>query len=162
MNINGTIVNYYFFCKRQCYLFYNRINMEDNSEIVKIGKQLHDERKAKKKEISIENIRIDKITDEYITEIKKSDSDITAALWQLKFYMYILHKKGINKDGKLEIIEKNKQDKNIMYIKFSESLILEVENCIKEIENFLQNDEVPRVELSSKCKKCAYYEYCAI
>lgn len=49
MNINGTIVNYYFFCKRQCYLFYNRINMEDNSEIVKIGKQLHDERKAKKK-----------------------------------------------------------------------------------------------------------------
>ena len=42
MRINGTIINYYFHCKRQCYLFANRINLEDNSEDVRIGKVLHE------------------------------------------------------------------------------------------------------------------------
>lgn len=42
MRINGTIINYYFHCKRQCYLFANRINLEDNSEDVRIGRVLHE------------------------------------------------------------------------------------------------------------------------
>ena len=40
--ITGTIVNYYFHCKRQCWLFYNKINLEDNSEDVRIGRVLHE------------------------------------------------------------------------------------------------------------------------
>ena len=42
MNITGTIVNYYFHCKRQCWLFANKINLEDNSEDVRLGKVLHE------------------------------------------------------------------------------------------------------------------------
>ncbi|HIS62910.1 MAG TPA: Dna2/Cas4 domain-containing protein, partial [Candidatus Scybalomonas excrementigallinarum] len=30
MEINGTLMNYYIHCKRQCYLHGNRINLEDN------------------------------------------------------------------------------------------------------------------------------------
>ena len=41
MKVNGTLINYYFHCKRQCYLHGNRLNLEDNSEIVKIGKAIH-------------------------------------------------------------------------------------------------------------------------
>lgn len=44
MRINGTLINYYFHCKRQCYLHGNRLNLEDNSEQVKIGKAIHEER----------------------------------------------------------------------------------------------------------------------
>ena len=74
MNINGTIINYYFHCKRQCYLHGNRLNMEDNSEQVKIGKAIHEERAENKNntEIAIDNIRLDKLTKEYLTEVKKS------------------------------------------------------------------------------------------
>lgn len=32
MTVNGTLINYYFHCKRQCYLHGNRLNLEDNSE----------------------------------------------------------------------------------------------------------------------------------
>lgn len=35
MKVNGTIINYYSHCKRQCYLCANRLNLEDNSEVVK-------------------------------------------------------------------------------------------------------------------------------
>ncbi len=44
-----------------------------------MGTAIHQEKaqKSKKAEVSIENIRIDKITDEYLTEIKKSDPNTT-------------------------------------------------------------------------------------
>ncbi len=41
-NITGTIINYYFHCKIQCWLHANRINLEDNSEDVRIAKVLHE------------------------------------------------------------------------------------------------------------------------
>ena len=44
MKVNGTLMNYYINCNRQCYLFGNRINLEDNIETVNIGKILHEER----------------------------------------------------------------------------------------------------------------------
>lgn len=162
MLLTGTLIYYYTVCKRKCYLSYQKINMEQNSELVKIGKELHEQQKAKYKEIMIDNIKIDKISKQYITEVKKSDADLEASIWQLKYYMYILNNKGIQRNGKLEIIEKNNQDKNVIFIEFSEDLLLEVENHVKEIENFLLGGLLPPTKIAKKCKKCAYHEYCII
>lgn len=84
MRINGTLINYYFHCKRQCYLHGNRLNLEDNSEQVKIGKAIHEERaeNSTNSEIVIENICLDKLTKEYLVEVKKSDADPESAKWQ--------------------------------------------------------------------------------
>lgn len=107
MEINGTLVNYYFHCKRQCYLHGNRINLEDNSEIVKVGKALHERNLQRDSdEIAIENIKLDKLTKNFLVEIKKSDADAEAASWQLLYYLKILKEKGIKRKGKLEFIEK--------------------------------------------------------
>lgn len=99
MQVNGTLINYYFHCKRQCYLHGNRLNLEDNSEQVKIGKAIHEERaeNSKNLEIAIDNIRLDKLTKEYLTEIKKSDADAEAAKWQLLYYLSVLKSKGRSK-----------------------------------------------------------------
>lgn len=162
MNITGTIVNYYSFCKRKCFLYFYNVGMENNSELVKIGRELHEQSKPKNKEILIDNIKIDKITKDYISELKKSDADIESALWQIKYYMYVLYTKGIIKNGKLEILEKNKQDSKTIYIKFEDKLIKEVETYIKEIEDFLLKESIPVSQITKKCKKCAYYEYCIL
>lgn len=92
MQINGTLINYYFHCKRQCYLHGNRLNLEDNSELVQIGRAMHEVKAegCENAELAIENIRLDKLTTEYLTEIKKSDSDIEASKWQLYYYTKIL------------------------------------------------------------------------
>lgn len=97
MKVNGTLMNYYFHCKRQCYLHGNRMNLEDNSENVRIGKAIHEEKAvgSSNSEIAIENIKLDKLTAEYLTEIKKSDADEEAAKWQLYYYLYVLKTKGI-------------------------------------------------------------------
>ncbi|MDR3177579.1 MAG: CRISPR-associated protein Cas4, partial [Campylobacteraceae bacterium] len=101
IKITGTLINYYFHCKTQCYLSANRLNLEDNSEDVRIGRVLHEinEEKSKRAEIALENVKIDKITDDYVIEFKKSDSDPNAAKWQLLLELFTLKQKGIEKKG---------------------------------------------------------------
>jgi CRISPR-associated exonuclease Cas4 len=137
--------------------------MEDNSEDVKIGKAIHElkQLQSKNTEISIENIKIDKISGDYLTEIKKSDADVNASTWQVLLYLKILNDKGINKKGKLEFIEKNKR-KNTVYVELDDSKAMELEQVIKEIDLLLEQSEVPAAIQMPKCKKCAYYEYCFI
>ena len=160
MKINGTLINYYFHCKRQCYLCGNRVNLEDNSEDVAIGKVLHESKyTGENTEVKIDNISLDKITDRYVTEMKKSDADIEAAKMQLLYYLKVLKEKGIEREGKLIFLEKNKNQK-IDIIKLDEKNLNLLKNCEEEISKLLENDIVPPIEKTKGCKKCAYYEYC--
>ena len=163
MKITGTIINYYFHCKRQCYLFANRINLEDNSEDVRIGRVLHEIRAKDNKdaEIKYENIVLDKVSSKYIEEYKKSDADTEAARMQLIFYLKQLQEKGIIKEGKLIYDEKNKKDgKKTEIVKLDESNINKLNKCLEDIEKLINQDKVPDVEKNKKCKRCAYYDYC--
>ncbi|WP_129600178.1 CRISPR-associated protein Cas4 [Anaerophilus nitritogenes] len=164
MRINGTLINYYFHCKRQCYLHGNRLNLEDNSENVKIGKAIHKEKESKSKnsEIAIDNIRIDKLTNEYLVEIKKSDADVEACKWQLLYYLKILKDKGINRKGKLEFVEKKKGNNKILYFELNDEALQELDQYVSEIDLLINGDKIPPVLNEAKCKKCAYYEYCYI
>ena len=61
MQITGIMIYYYFVCKRKLWYFLNQINMEQNSELVSIGKILDETTyKKEKKGILIDNtINID-------------------------------------------------------------------------------------------------------
>lgn len=164
MKVTGTLINYYFHCKRQCWLFGNRINLEDNSEDVRIGKVLHELKSedSKNTEISIENIKIDKITEEYLVEMKKSDADTEATKWQTLLYLKILKDKGIEKKGKIEFVEKNRQDRKVVIIELTEENEKQIEKLVEEINLFMSEDSPPKAVFEPKCKKCAYFEYCFI
>lgn len=164
MEVNGTLINYYFHCKRQCYLHGNRLNLEDNSESVKIGRAIHEEKEDKLSdtEIAIDNIKIDGLTSKYLIEIKKSDADIEASKWQLLFYLKVLKEKGVIREGRLEIIEKNKQNKSIIYVSLTHENQSQLESYIDEIKGLILGADIPEVLNSPSCKKCAYYEYCYI
>ena len=163
MNVNGTLINYYIHCRRQCYLHGNRLNMEDNSELVKVGKALHEEKDdGKETEIEIENIKIDKLTKEYLVEVKKSDADIEATKWQLLFYLSVLRSKGIDRKGKLQIMEKNKMKGRSIILELDEESEKRLKDIQIEIVDLIDSDEMPPVSGKASCKKCAYYEYCYI
>ena len=134
MGITGTIVNYYIHCKRQCYMHYHKINLEDESELVKIGKAVHEEKNTE--EISIENIKLDKIGKEYLVEIKKSDADLEASEMQVLYYLFKLKEKGIIKKGKIEVIEKNKSTKTLIDIFLDKKDEGEFINLIESISSF--------------------------
>lgn len=164
MKVNGTLINYYFHCKRQCWLHGNRLNLEDNSEIVNVGKAIHEEKAESggKTELSIENIKIDKLTNEYLVEVKKSDADIEASKWQILLYLNILKKKGIDRKGRLEFVEKNKSKNKIIIVELDTDTEKTLNKIIKEIEELLKEEYIPNTINKATCKKCAYYEYCYI
>jgi len=160
--LTGTIVNYYTHCQRQCWLFYHRLNLEDNSEDVRIGKILHELKSEGKEEIALDGIKLDKLTAEYVTEIKKSDADLAAAKAQLEFYLVVLYDKGIIRKGRLVCLEKNKQSKSVHTLMLTEEEIKERKAHYRQIEDFLEQELPPPPVKKPICKKCAYYEYCFI
>ncbi len=162
-NITGTLINYYFHCKTQMWLHANRINLEDNSEDVRMGKVLHEikEEKSKQTEIKIDNIKIDRITKDYLIEFKKSDSDPQAVKWQVLLYLYKLKHKGIQRLGKIEYFEKNKEQKSEI-LELDEVNEKELLSVLADIEKLISSDVPPPPKFENKCKKCAYYEYCFI
>jgi CRISPR-associated exonuclease Cas4 len=164
IQITGTLINYYFHCQTQCWLHANRINLEDNSEDVRIGKILHElaEEKGRKTEISIDNVKIDKLTREYLVEVKKSDSDPEAVKWQVLLYLYKLKQKGVVKKGKIEFIEKKKQNKKVHFVELDEENEQGLLDVLKKIETLIDSPKPPEARLEKHCKKCAYYEYCFI
>lgn len=164
MQVNGTLINYFFHCKTQLWLHANRLNLEDNSEDVRIGKVLHEikEKRSKNSEISIDNIKIDKLTDEYLIEYKKSDSDPEAVKWQVLLYLYKLKQKGVIKKGKIEYFEKKNKSTKSETLELDESNEQKLLDVIEEIKKVINLPKVPEPVLENKCKKCAYYEYCFI
>lgn len=164
MKITGTLINYYFHCKRQCWLLGNRINLEDNSEDVRIGRVLHEISAEGKKntEITIDNVKIDKITGDHLVEMKKSDADTEAVKWQVLLYLKVLKSKGIEKKGKVKFIEKNKSESKTMFIELNEENEKELNEVEAQIEKLITSERAPSPDLKRGCKKCAYYEFCYI
>lgn len=161
-NISGTMFYYYFVCKRKLWLFSNGIQLENESEDVKIGKLIDENSYSRElKHVLIdETVNIDFIKEwKILHEVKKQKSVEEAGIWQLKYYIYFLRKRGINIESgildypklkKREIVNLSKDDEN------------EIEKILKEIDEILKLKKSPKVEKIKLCKKCAYYEYCYI
>ncbi len=157
----GTLVNYYFVCKRKLWLFAHQINFETESDVVALGKLLSETSyDRQKKEIKIdEMISIDWIDlrNKVIHEVKKSDKLEEAHLWQVKYYLYFLESKGVTgfkaeidypKFHKRELIELADWDRE------------QLKEVIKEIEGILSRDGIPEKVRIPACRSCSYFEFC--
>ncbi|EPY13290.1 CRISPR-associated protein Cas4 [Paenibacillus alvei] len=162
MKITGTMVNYYVHCRRQCWLFANGVKFEDDSEDVRIGKIMHELQSEGKqnREVAIEGIKVDKFTDRYVAEIKKSDADVEATKWQTLYYMYVLKQKGIERKGMLQFVERNKGTSRTIELELDAKTEEELVIMLKELETYIHQERPDKAVEDKKCKRCAYYAYC--
>lgn len=160
--MTGTLINYYYVCKRKCWLFYNKINLEDNSEDVRIGKVLHSLKESKNSEIQIGDIKIDKLTSNYVIEFKKTNSSIESDIMQVLNYLNVLKSKRVERKGKISYFDTNDNNPKTLIIELSNDNKLLLDSKIKEIEKFLEQDKPPIFNKCKYCTKCAYYEYCKL
>ena len=162
MNITGLMIYYYFICQRKLWYFVNSINMEQNSELVEIGKILDETSYSReKKGILIDNtINIDFIKNGAVLhEVKKTKAIEEAGIWQLKYYIYYLEQKGIkNITAKIDfpLLRETKE------IELEEEDRVILKNIIKNIEEITKKEEIPKVINAKTCKKCAYYDLCYV
>lgn len=162
MQITGIMIYYYFVCKRKLWYFINQINMEQNSELVSIGKILdEDSYKNEKKGILIDNtINIDFIKNgATLHEVKKTKSIEEAGIWQIKYYMYYLEEKGV-KNIKAKIDYPLLRETKEIILENEDRKILK--NIIKNIEEISSQEKVPSKMNSPICKKCAYFDLCYV
>ena len=162
MKITGIMVYYYFVCERKLWYFLNQIGMEQNSELVSIGKIL-DETSYDREDKGVlidDTINVDFIGDKAVLhEIKKTKAIEEAGIWQLKYYMYYLEQKGV-KDISAEIDFPLLREKKIVMLEDGDRDVLE--NVIKNIEEIAKMDKPIGVKNSKFCKKCAYFDLCYV
>ena len=162
MKITGIMINYYFICKRKLWYFSKDINMEDNSELVEMGK-LIDENSYDREKKSIlidEIINIDFLKDwKIIHEVKKSRKLDEAGKWQLKYYIWVLRNKGVDIEKGILDYPLLRKREEIFLDENEEKEVMEVIDNVKDILNM---NLPPGVINKAFCKKCAYYELCYI
>ena len=154
----------YFVCKRKLWYFCHDLQMENVSqnENVQLGKLLDETSyRRNQKHINIDDtINIDFIKDfQEIHEVKKSKSIEEAGIWQVKYYLYYLKKKGVD-------ISKAQIDYPLLKKNIEVSLSEEDEKQMKNIIDHIiqiRKQAIPELDDSKKiCKKCAYYDICFI
>lgn len=160
--VTGVMIYYYFVCKRKLWYFCHEIRMEAENEDVLLGKLLDESSYGKnEKHINIDNvINIDFIRDQKeLHEVKKSRFMEEAGIWQIKYYLYYLQKRGVeNLKGKVDY----------PLLKKVRTIVLTEEDCIRLEAILLDVAEIrgrscpPSVEQQKICKRCSYFDLCFI
>lgn len=162
MNITGVMFYYYFICQRKLWYFVNEINMEQNSELVSIGKILDENSYSREnKNVMIDNtINIDFIRKGAVLhEVKKTKAIEEAGVWQIKYYMYYLKQKGVKVfEAKIDfpLLRETRE------IILNNEDVKVIENVIKSIKEIVSSEKIPQVIDDKICKKCAYYDLCYV
>jgi len=137
--LNGTIINYYFSCKREAWLIFHNISADQWDENIIKGRALAD--KKDKKHNFMEYLKFDRIEKKRghfeVTEYKKTLKNHLAASKQLLFYIF---KKVV--------------------IETSEEILLNFEEELLQIIKDIQVKKSPVFEYKKLCDSCAYNNYC--
>lgn len=164
-HVTGTLISYYFYCKRRMWLHANEIRFEDNSEDVAMGKLIEDttylQRNNCYEQIEIDGIKIDYYDhiNKIIHETKKSPKFEQTHIWQLKYYIYILKVNGI--DGVKGVLE-YPTERKIHTIELSVDDIKQIEQLSVEIVSAIKLEKCPPIIQNPKCKNCSYYDFCYV
>ena len=157
IKIGGYLIFAYFTCKREAWFVLHNIMPEQEDENIAIGRLLHQTSyRWSKKEILLNNIKIDVVNKETILEVKKSSRNPYAAKWQLKWYLYELNRKtGTKFKGILAYPAERRREE----VRLTQEDIETLEKARTELENMLSST-IPPVRPSRFCSRCAYRSLC--
>jgi CRISPR-associated exonuclease Cas4 len=159
--ITGTLIWYYYICKREVWLMARQIVPEQENPHIEIGKFISETTyKRDKKQIHLEGITIDlaKLDDEklVIGEVKKTSKFRDSARMQLCYYLYVLRDYGIEAEGELLFPKEKKREKVVL----TDEVIKELESTIKEIREIVSRELPPPAVRIGYCTNCGYREFC--
>jgi CRISPR-associated exonuclease Cas4 len=158
--MTGTQIAYYFICKRKLWLFVHKIDMEQTSDVVALGKFIsEDTYKRQEHEIKIDDIVLDYYDkkNKVIHEVKKSDKMEETHLWQVKYYINVLEEKGVT--GVTAQIDYPKL-KQTLKVTLSDKDRQELKIIKQDITEIISLRHPPETINKPFCKNCSYYDLC--
>ena len=163
MRITATLVNLYNVCKREMWLHANGIRFEHTSDLVLEGRLIHEDsypqRSGKYEEIELDGIKVDFYDPKrkVIHEIKKSNKMEAAHEWQLKYYIYVFERNGI--EGVTGVLEYPtlRKTQEVLLSDVDRERIKEMEADIQQI---ISGDDCPSLQKRGICRNCSYFDFC--
>ena len=163
MRITATLVNLYYVCRREMWLHANGIRFEHTSDLVLEGRLIHEDsypqRSSKYEEIELDGIKVDFYDPKrkVIHEIKKSNKVEAAHEWQLKYYIYVFERNGI--EGVTGVLEYPtlRKTQEVMLSDVDRERIKEMEADIQQI---ISDDNCPPLQKKGICRNCSYFDFC--
>ena len=159
LNFTGTQVNYYFICKRKLWLFSHGLEMEEDSDLVLLGKLLHERGYARRrKEVQIGRVKLDFVGSSCeIHEVKRSRRAEDAHLYQLLYYLYYLKRHaGVEGRGLLHY----PLLRRTVDVELTDERTRKVESVVDEIGRILSEPKPPDPVKIGYCRRCSYNELC--
>lgn len=161
VNITGTLIWYYYICKREVWLLAHGLEANQDNEYLEIGRIIQEySYRRKTKELDLGNIKVDLISKEgdkvVIGEVKKTSRFVESSSMQLAFYLLELENRGIDAVGYLHFPKEKKKIK----IELDNETREELYEAMEDIENIIKSERPPAVEKNKYCRKCAYQEFC--
>ncbi len=161
--VGGLKINYFIHCKTQLWLFSHFLSREKESDLVIIGKILHETffKNVNKDVLIDDKISIDFIKKEnklILHDIKKSDKFQSAHYYQMLYYLYYLkNEKGIeNVEGEINYPLKRKTVK----VELTKEKEDEIKKILQKINEIVSQPKPPRPIYKKYCRNCAYFEFC--
>lgn len=139
--------------------------MEHTSDTVYEGKLISEttylQRAQKYTELELDGVKIDfyNAKNKVVHEVKKSSKMETAHEWQVKYYLLVLERNGI--EGATAILEypKLRERKEVLLSNPDKEWL---EDAEKEIEKLSASEDCPPVINKPYCKQCSYFEFCYV
>jgi CRISPR-associated exonuclease Cas4 len=159
LNYSGTQVNYYFICKRKLWFFSHGLEMEETSDLVLLGKLLHEQGYARRrKEVQVGRIKIDFVGPGCeIHEVKRSRKAEDAHLYQLLYYLYYLKRHaGVEGRGVLHY----PLLRRTVDVELTDERAGRIECVLEEIGRILCMPNPPNPVRIGYCRRCSYNELC--
>ncbi len=161
INVGGTLVWYYYICKREVWLMAHQITPDQDDTNVILGRFFSEQTyNRSKKEVAFGSVKFDIVKKDrrglVIGEVKKSSKYKESAKMQLAFYLLELHNQGIAAAGELLFPREKKKE----IIELDEELINRLNQTIEDIKEIVNLPRPPAVEETRFCSKCAYHEFC--
>jgi CRISPR-associated exonuclease Cas4 len=139
--------------------------MEHTSDLVYEGKLIHEtsypQRPERYEEISVSGCKIDfyDAKNKVVHEIKKSDKMEEAHEWQVKYYMLVLERNGI--EGVKGLLEYPAL-RHTKPVELTDTDRETIDVMEKEIRMFSESEQCPPLIHSRICRNCSYYEFCYV
>lgn len=145
------------------WLHANGIRFEHTSDLVFEGKLIHEDsypqRSGKYEEIELDGIKVDFYDSKrkVIHEIKKSNKVEAAHEWQLKYYIYVFERNGI--EGVTGVLEYPtlRKTQEVVLSDVDRERIQEME---VDIQRIISDDDCPPLQKRGICRNCSYFDFC--
>ncbi len=161
IQVTGTLIWYYYICKREVWLMAHQINPDEDNPNLDIGRFIQEYTYQRdKKEVSVGHIKLDIVKRSkdkiVVAEVKKSSKFENSATMQLAYYLYELEKMGLKAEGELRFPKERRVEK----IELTDNLRRMLDEAVSDILKIVYLDKPLKPVKIGYCKNCAYAEFC--